>query len=59
MGERKESGAQKKEGEREKSITGEFPEKNELHLSHRWRAMSETERGGKMERDRRSEGRRC
>lgn len=24
---------------KEKSIMGEFPEKNELHLSHRWHAM--------------------
>lgn len=44
--------AQKKGGK--KSITGEFPEKNELHLSHRWHAMSETER--EMEGDGRSEG---
>lgn len=29
---------------KEKSIMGEFPEKNELHLSHRWHAMWERQK---------------
>lgn len=37
---------------KEKSIMGEFPEKNELHLSHRWHATRERE----TEEDRKSEG---
>lgn len=37
---------------KEKSIMGEFPEKNELHLSHRWHATCERE----TEEDRKSEG---